>query len=130
MGMIEDRAVKLLKIPAVLACLMSAACTTTAPSYSGRQVSIYDMSTEYTAEYVPDGFTLMVNYRYQQLTMLPSTAATECKAAVSNVANSLSDRWHRPLEPIDDQRIKLNTSRNWFGKVTTCSATASIAWKR
>ncbi len=130
MGTIEDRAVRFLKIPAVMACLMSAACTTTSPPYSGRQMSTYDVSTEYTAEYVPDGFTLMVNYRYQQLTMLPSTAATECRAAVSNVANSVADRWHRQLEPMDNQRVKLNTSRNWFGKVTTCSATAPIIWKR
>jgi len=130
LGTNDDRAVKFLKIPAVMACLLSAACTTTAPPNSGRQVSIYDMSTEYTAEYVPDGFTLLVNYRYQQFTMLPSTAATECRAAVSSVANSLSDRWHRQIEPMDDQRVKLNTSRNWFGKVTACSATAPIVWKR
>ena len=129
-GTNEDRAVKLLKIPAALACLMSAACTTTAPPYSGRQMSTYDMSTEYTAEYVPDGFTLMVNYRYQQFTVLPSTAATECRAAVSNVASSVANRWHRQLEQMDDGRVKLNTSRNWFGKVTACSATAPVNWKR
>jgi hypothetical protein len=46
------------------------------------------------------------------------------------VANSLSERWHRQIEPVDNQRVKLNTGRNWFGKVTTCSASASIAWKR
>jgi len=122
--------VKYLKILAVMACLVSAACTTTAPPYSGRQMSTYDMSTEYTVEYVPDGFTLMVDYRYQQFTILPSTAAAACRTAVSNVANSLADRRHRPIEPIGDQSIKLNTSRNWFGKVTTCSATAPIVWKR
>ncbi|WP_042885548.1 hypothetical protein [Cupriavidus necator] len=121
---------KYLKIPAVMACLVSAACTTTAPPYSGRQMSTYDMSTEYTVEYVPDGFTLMVNYRYQRFTMLPSTAATDCKTAAINVANSLADRRHRQIESVDDHRIKLSTSRNWFGKVTACSATAPIVWKR
>jgi hypothetical protein len=129
MGKNKDRAVKLLKISAVMACLMSAACTTTAPPYSGRQMSTYDVSAEYAAEYVPDGFTLAVNYRYQQFTMLPGTAASECRTAVSNVANSLSERWNRPIEPIDGQRVRLSTSRNWFGKVTACSATAPIAWK-
>ncbi|WP_432257557.1 hypothetical protein [Cupriavidus sp. TMH.W2] len=121
---------KHLKIPAVMACLVFAACTTTAPPHSGRQMSTYDMATEYTVEYVPDGFTLTVNYRYQRFTMLPGTAAAECKAAAINVANSLADRRHRQIEPVDDQRFKLNTSRNWFGKVTDCSATAPIVWKR
>lgn len=128
----DDRAVSYLKIPAVLACLMSVACTTTTPPppYSGRQMSTYDMSTEYAAEYVPDGFTLTVNYRYQQFTILRSTAATECKAAVGNVANSVADRWHRALESIDAQHIKLNISRNWMGKVSACSASVPVAWKR
>ncbi|SOY56021.1 conserved hypothetical protein [Cupriavidus taiwanensis] len=93
-------------------------------------MSTYDMSTEYTVEYVPDGFTLMVSYRYLQFTILPSTAAAECKTAATNVANSLADRRHRQIEPVDDQRIKLTTSRNWYGKVTDCSATAPISWKR
>lgn len=121
---------KYLKIPALMACLVIAACTTTTPPYSGRQMSTYDMVTEYTVEYVPDGFTLTVNYRYQRFTMLSGTAAAECKTAAINVANSLADRRHRQIEPVDDQRFKLNTSRNWFGKVTDCSATAPIAWKR
>jgi len=130
MGTNDDRAVKFLKIPTAMACLMLAACATIAPPYSGRQMSTYDMSTEYAAEYASDGFTLMVNYRYQQFTMLPSTAATECRAAVSNVAGSVADRWHRQIQSMDDQRVKLSTSRNWFGKVTACSATAPIVWKR
>ncbi|QQX88705.1 hypothetical protein JJQ59_25585 [Cupriavidus necator] len=121
---------KYVKIPAVLACLVFAGCTTTAPPYSGRQMSTYDMSTEYTVEYVPDGFTLMVNYRYQQFTILPGSAATECKTAATNVANSLADRRRREIEPVDDKRFTLNISRNWFGKATACSATAPIVWKR
>ncbi len=129
MGTNGERTVKFLRIAAALACLASAACTTTAPHYSGRQMSTYDMATEYTVEYVPDGFTLRVDYRYLQFTMLPGTAAAECKAVAINVANSLADRRQRQIEPIDEPRIKLNTSRNWFGKVTTCTATAPVVWK-
>jgi len=130
MGTNGDRPVKYLKLPAVIACLASAACTTTAPPHSGRQMSTYDMSTEYTVEYVPEGFTLMVDYRYPRFTMLPSTAAAECRTAFSNVADNLADRWHKHIEPLSDQHIKLNTTRNWFGKVIACSATAPIVWQR
>ncbi len=130
MGTNGDRAVKYSKILAVMACLVSAACTTTAPPYSGRQMSTYDMSTEYTVEYVPDGFKLAVDYRYQQFTILPGSAAAECRTAMHNVADSLADRRQRPIEPIGDQDIKLHTSRNWFGKITVCSATAPVVWKR
>ena len=93
-------------------------------------MSTYDVSTEYSTEHVPDGFTLTVNYRYQRFTILTSTAAAECRTVVSNVTSNLADRWHRQIEPVDEQRIKLNTSRNWFGKVSACSATAPIVWKR
>ncbi|PLP96202.1 hypothetical protein CYJ10_33575 [Cupriavidus pauculus] len=128
---------RFLAIPAVAACLLSAACTTTAPSYtgpypgpfSGRQLSTYDMSTEYATEYSPDGFTLLVYHRYQQFTMLRSTAAAECKTAAGNVATSVADRWNRKLAPMDDSRVQLNTSRNWLGKITACSAKVPVVWE-
>lgn len=129
MGKIGDLAVRFRAIPAVLACSLFAACTTTAPSYSGRQLSTYDMSTEYATEYSPDGFTLLVHHRYQQFTMLRSTAVTECKTAASNVATSLASRWNRKLAPVDDMRVQLSTSRNWLGKITTCSATVPVVWE-
>jgi len=134
MGKKNNWAVRFLTIPAVAACLLSAACTTTAPShtgpYSGRQLSTYDMSTEYATEYSPDGFTLLVYHRYQQFTMLRSSAAAECKAAAGNVATSVADRWNRKLAPMDDSRVELNTSQNWLGKITACSAKVPVVWER
>ena len=130
MGMNDDWDVRLLTIPLVTACLLSAACTTTTPSYSGRQLSTYDMSTEYATEYSPEGFTLLVYHRYQQFTMLRSTAAAECKTAASSVATSVADRWNRKLAPVDDSRVQLNTSRNWLGKITACSAKVPVVWER
>lgn len=93
-------------------------------------MSTYDMDTEYTVEYVPDGFTLMVNYRYQQFTVRSSAAETACKAALTTVANSLAERRQRQIEPVNEQLIKLTTSRSWSGKVAACSASAPIVWKR
>lgn len=126
--------VRSLTLPAATACLLSVACTTTAPSHTGpntgRQLSTYDMSTEYATEYSPDGFTLLVYHRYQQFTMLRSTAAAECKAAAGNVATSVADRWNRKLAPVDDSRVELTTSRNWLGKITACSAKVPVAWER
>ncbi|WP_231906864.1 hypothetical protein [Cupriavidus sp. D384] len=125
-----DFAVRFLTIPAVMACSLLAACTTPAPTHSGRQLSTYDMSTEYATEYSPDGFTLLVHHRYQQFTMLRSTAAAECKTAASSVATSLADRWNRKVAPMDDSRVQLNTSRNWLGKITECSAKVPVVWQR
>lgn len=130
MGKNNDCAVRFLTIPVVVACLLSAACTTPAPSYSGHQLSTYDMSTEYATEYSPDGFTLLVYHRYQQFTMLRSTAAAECKTAACKVATSVADRWNRKLAPMDDSRVQLNTSRNWLGKITACSAKVPVVWER
>ncbi|WP_420992762.1 hypothetical protein ACKI2N_006275 [Cupriavidus sp. 30B13] len=119
------------KVLAAMACLAAAACTTPTPMPgNGRQMSTYDMDTEYTVEYVADGFTLMVNHRYSGFTVRTGTAETDCKAALASVANSLAERRQRQIEPVDPQRIRLATSRNWYGKMATCSATAPVAWKR
>ncbi len=93
-------------------------------------MSTYDMDTEYTVEYVPDGFTLMVNYRYQQFTVRSSSAEAACKATLANVANSLGERRQRQIDPVDGRLVKLTISRSWSGKVAACSATAPITWKR
>jgi hypothetical protein len=120
-----------MKVLAVVACLASAACTTPAPPpHAGPQMSTYDMNTEYTSSYTADGFTLMVNYRYERFTVRSSVAAAQCKAVLASVANSLAERRQRPIEPVNEQSISLATSRNWYGKVAACSATAPIAWKR
>ncbi|MGO4809555.1 hypothetical protein AB4156_08185 [Cupriavidus sp. 2MCAB6] len=119
------------KVLAAVACLISAACTTTTPAPSaGRQMSTYDMDTEYTVEYVPDGFTLIVNYRYSQFIVRSSSADAACKAALASVANSLAERRQRPIEPVNEQLVKVTTTRSWSGKVAACSASAPIAWKR
>ncbi|MCY0858202.1 hypothetical protein [Cupriavidus sp. D39] len=117
------------KMLAAVACLISAACTTPAPSAS-RQMSTYDSNTEYTVEYVADGFTLMVNYRYPQFFVRSSAAEAACKSALTSVANSLAERRQRQLEPVNEQSIQVATSRTGSGKFATCSASAPIAWKR
>ncbi|WP_043421727.1 hypothetical protein [Cupriavidus basilensis] len=120
---------KYTKVLAAAACLISAACTTPAPS-TGRQMSTYDSDTEYTVEYVADGFTLMVNYRYPQFFVRSSAAQAACKSALTSVANSLAERRQRQLEPVNEQRIQVATSRAWSGKFASCSASAPMAWKR
>lgn len=92
-------------------------------------MSTYDISTEYAADYASDGFTLLVHHRNQQFTMLRSTAAAECKTAAQNVAKSLADRWNKKLAPMDESRFELNTSRNWLGKMTTCSVKVPVVWE-
>jgi len=124
--------VKFTKVLAAMACLAAAACTTTpAPMPgNGRQMSTYDTDTEYTVEYVADGFTLMVNHRYSGFTVRTGTAESACRAMLASVANNLAERRQRQIEPIDAQRVRLATSRNWYGRMATCSATAPVAWKR
>lgn len=92
-------------------------------------MSTYDMDTEYTVSYVPEGFTLMVNYRYDSFTVRSSVVAKACKGALANVANSLAQRRQRQIEPLNEQRISVTTSRSWWGRVTACTATAPIVWK-
>ncbi|WP_254615401.1 hypothetical protein [Cupriavidus basilensis] len=93
-------------------------------------MSTYDTETEYTTTYTADGFTLLVNYRYEQFTVRSSTTAAQCKAALASVANSLAERRQRQIEPVTEQSIHLTTSKTWYGKVTACSITAPITWKR
>ncbi|WP_454720555.1 MULTISPECIES: hypothetical protein [Cupriavidus] len=122
---------KFTKVLAAMACLTAAACTTPTPMPgNGRQMSTYDTDTEYTVEYVADGFTLTVNHRYGGFTVRTGTAQATCRAMLASVANNLAERRQRRIEPIDPQRIRLATSRNWYGSMATCSATAPVVWQR
>lgn len=128
MGKAGSCAVKCQKIAAAIVCSILAACTTPAPSSSGRQLSTYDVSTEYATEYSPDGFTLLVHHRYPDFTIRHTTAVSACRTVTTAVANSLADRWGRKVAPIEESRVAVQTSRNWLGKITACSATVPVTW--
>ena len=108
----------------------TATVSTTAPPNTTRQMSTYDMATEYTVDYVPDGFTLTVHYRYMGYVLRTGTAETQCSAAVTDVANSLSERRQRPIAAIDARQIRMVTARKWTGGIATCAAVAHVAWRR
>lgn len=114
------------------ACVALAACSTTTPPppASTRQMSTYDMATEYTVNYVADGFTLTVNYRYQNFVLRTSTAEAQCKSAVTSIANNLSERRQHPIAAIDAQQLRMVTSRKWSGAMATCAAVAQVAWSK
>jgi hypothetical protein len=117
---------------AATTCALATACSTTTPPppASTRQMSTYDMSTEYTVEYVADGFMLTMNYRYPDFVLRRSTAETQCRTVATNIANNLAERRQRPIAMPEAQQIRTVTERKWTGAMATCAAVAHVVWRQ
>ncbi|CAG9163612.1 hypothetical protein [Cupriavidus pampae] len=122
---------------AATACLLAAACSTTTPpppppaaTNITRQMSTWDMSTEYTVEYVADGFMLTMNYRYPDFVLRRSTAETRCRSVATSIADSLAERRQRPIAVPAAQQIQTVTQRKWTGAMATCAAVAHVTWRQ
>ncbi|WP_342052758.1 MULTISPECIES: hypothetical protein [unclassified Cupriavidus] len=117
---------------AATTCALATACSTTTPPppASTRQMSTYDMSTEYTVEYVADGFMLTMNYRYPDFVLRRSTAETQCRTVATNIANNLAERRQRLIAMPEAQQIRTVTERKWTGAMATCAAVAHVVWRQ
>lgn len=105
-----------------------AGCATPA-GYSNQPLQTYDKDTEYRIEEAQDGFTVTVYYsRYQ---FIPETSATfeACKSALTNIAYDHADHIGKPIEQINEQRIRVSSGRNGLTGITSCSATTSAKFK-
>ncbi|MFJ1253433.1 hypothetical protein [Cupriavidus sp. CuC1] len=109
--------------------LSSLAACTTPMAYTDKPMTPFDRDTEYAVEDTPGGFALTVNYGRYQFIPESAAVATACKAALTSVAHDVAQRKGRQIEQVNEQRIKLSIGRNGFSGVTSCSATAPIAWK-
>ena len=107
-------------IVVLLSCASLTGCAT-ADSYTDKPMVEYDSHTSYAVDDTDAGFVLYVRYsRYQ---FIPESSAVD-QAATSqmlSIAHEIADKRTRPIEPINEQRIKKSMGRNGFTGITSWS---------
>lgn len=113
---------------ALVAVLAVAGCATPV-SHTNIPVSTYDKDTEYGLEERPDGFAITVYYSRYQFIPESDAVATACKSQLTAIAWEHSDKVGKPIETINEQRIRISMGRNGLVGITSCQAYAIAKWK-
>lgn len=106
-----------------------AGCATAVPQGHG-PAQTSDKDTSFTVVDTADGFTLAVVYARYQFIPESSAVASACKQALTATAYDVADKRGRKIDPINDQRIRLSMGRNGFTGITSCEASAPVAWAK
>lgn len=119
--------IKLLVVSAAVALI--SACTT--PSgIPTEAMTTYDDDTKYLQTPTDSGFKLVVYYsRYQ---FFPESNAVEaaCRSMLTSIAYELADKEGKPIEKINEQRIRISMGRNGMTGITSCLATGVVNWDK
>jgi len=98
-------------------------------SHTNIPLSTYDKDTEYGIENRDDGFGITVFYSRYQFIPESDAVATACKSQLTAIAWEHSDKVGKPIELINEQRIRISMGRNGISGITSCQATAVAKWK-
>ena len=98
-------------------------------SHTNIPLSTYDKDTEYGIEQRSDGFGITVYYSRYQFIPESGAVATACKSQLTAIAFEHSDKLGKPIEPINEQRIRISMGRNGLSGITSCQATGIAKWQ-
>lgn len=104
------------------------ACATPV-SHTNTPLSTYDKNTEYGIEERPEGFGITIYYSRYQFIPESDAVATACKSQLTAIAWEHSDKVGKPIEQINEQRIRISMGRNGLTGITSCQAFALAKWK-
>jgi hypothetical protein len=104
------------------------ACATPV-SHTNTPLSTYDKNTEYGVDDRPDGFGITVYYSRYQFIPESDAVATACKSMLTSIAWEVAERKGKPIDPINEQRIRVSMGRNGMSGITSCQAFALAKWK-
>ncbi len=118
---------------ATLAVVILALCgfsgCATPVGYTSQPLQRHDRDTTYRIDDHDSGFTITVYYsRYQ---FIPESDAVNAagRSALLSIAYDISESRGRPIEPINEQRIKISMGRNGFSGTTSWSGTVKVFYK-
>lgn len=112
----------------IMGFALMAGCATPV-SHTNIPLATYDKDTEYGIEPRSDGFGITVYYSRYQFIPESSAVATACKSQLTAIAWEHSDKSGKPIEPVNEQRIRISMGRNGLTGITSCQATAITKWK-
>ncbi|MCG7865854.1 MAG: hypothetical protein JAY74_05700 [Candidatus Thiodiazotropha taylori] len=98
-------------------------------NHSNIPQSTYDKDTEYGIENLDDGFIITVYYSRYQFFPESDVIASACKSQLTAITWEHSDITGQPIEPVNEQRIRISMGRNGLTGITSCQATAIVKWK-
>jgi hypothetical protein len=98
--------------------------------YSSKPLQRYDSNTSYRIDDEEDGFTITVYYSRYQFIPESDAVAMAAKSALMSIAYETSDKRKRPIEQINEQRIKMSMGRNGFSGITSWSGTVRVFFKK
>ena len=99
---------------AIACCLISFIGCATPVAFTNQPLQRFDKNTLYRVDDQEDGFTITVSYsRYQ---FIPESEAVTMagKSALLSIAYDVADSRRRPIEQINEQRIKMSLGFFWF----------------
>ncbi len=115
-------------IVAIALCVLLSSCATPV-SHTNIPLSTYDKDTEYGIESRPDGFGIAVFYSRYQFRADSSAVATACKQALTSIAWEFAEKTGRPINQINEQRIRISMGRNDITGITSCQSYAIVNWE-
>lgn len=115
-------------LSSIVFSILLAGCATPV-SHTNIPLSTYDKDTEYGLEKRVDGFGITVYYSRYQFIPESDAVATACKSQLTAIAWEYSDKVGKPIEPVNEQRVRISMGRNGISGITSCQATAIVKWK-
>jgi hypothetical protein len=98
--------------------------------YSSQPLQRYDNNTSFRVDDQDDGFTITVYYSRYQFIPESEAVAMAAKSALMSIAYEVSDMRKRPIEQINEQRIKMSMGRNGLSGITSWSGTVRVFYKK
>ena len=98
--------------------------------YSTQPLQRHDKDTTYRIDDHEDGFTITVYYSRYQFIPESDAVAMAGRSALLSIAHEISDARGRPIEQINEHRIKMSMGRNGFSGITSWSGTVKVFFKK
>jgi hypothetical protein len=124
------------RIKHIIACCFMTGCLlafwgcASPVEYSSQPLQRYDKNTSYRIDDQEDGFVITVNYSRYQFIPESDAVAMAGRSALMSIAYEVSDKRKRPIDQINEQRIKMSMGRNGLSGVTTWSGSVRVLYKK
>lgn len=110
------------------ACAMTIGCAT-AKRQSDIPLTQSSQDARYGVQPRNDGFEIEIEYSRYQFIPESDAVAGACKSQLLALAYEHADSVGKPIEPINEQRIRVSMGRNGLAGITTCRAYGVAKWK-
>ena len=117
------------RIFASLVLLVSLYGCATPVSHTNIPLNTYDKDTEYGLEERDDGFAITVYYSRYQFIPESDALAVACKSMLTAIAHEVADGRGKPINQINEQKIRLSFGRNGISGITSCQAYAVATYR-